>query len=107
MKLTPFKNEPLSDFKGNSEHLRTMKAALEEVRQELGQEHALVIGGQRINTEEKFSSYNPARKGEVVGVFSKANAKLAERAILTADETFRTWGRAPVEARVELLVAAA
>lgn len=107
MNLPDFKNEPLCDFKGNSKHFQAMKEAVEEVRKELGQEYDLVIGGQRIKTQEKFSSYNPSQKDEVVGVFSKGTAELAERAILTADETFRTWGRSPAEARVELLVAAA
>ena len=107
MNLPDFKNEPLCDFKGNPKHFQAMKEAVEEVRKELGQEYDLVIGGQRIKTQEKFSSYNPAQKDEVVGVFSKGTAELAERAILTADETFRTWGRSPAEARVELLLAAA
>ncbi len=107
MNLTNFKNEPLCDFKGNPKQIQAMKEAVEEVRKELGQEYDLVIGGQRIKTQEKFSSYNPAQKDEVVGGFSKGNAELAERAILTADETFRTWGRSPAEARVELLLATA
>jgi len=107
MNLPDFKNEPLSDFKGNPKHAQDMKEALEQVRKELGRKYNLVIGGERIRTEEKFNSYNPAQKDEVVGIFSKGTAELAERAILTADETFRTWGRSPAEARVELLLAAA
>src|SRR5579859_2462070 len=107
MNLPDFKNEPLCDFKGNPTHAQAMKEALEQVRKELGHEYNLVIGGQRIKTEEKFNSYNPAQKDEVVGIFSKGTAELAERAILTADETFKTWGRSPAEARVELLLAAA
>ena len=107
MKLPDFRNEPLSDFKGNPKQFRAMQEAVEGVRKELGQEYDLVIGGQRIKTQEKFSSYNPAQQDEVVGVFSKGNAELAERAILNADETFRTWSRSPAEARVELLLAAA
>lgn len=107
MNLPNFKNEPSCDFKGNPKHAQAMKEAVEEVRKELGQEYDLVIGGQRIKTQEKFSSYNPAQKDQVVGVFSKGNVELAQRAIHTADETFRTWSRSPAEARVELLLAAA
>ncbi|HLY63222.1 MAG TPA: L-glutamate gamma-semialdehyde dehydrogenase [Terriglobia bacterium] len=107
MKLPEFKNEPLLDFKGNPEHFRKMQEAVVEVRKELGREYDLVIGGQRIKTAEKFSSYNPAKQDEVVGVFSKGNAKLAEQAILTADEAFRTWSRSPAEARIEVVLAAA
>ncbi len=106
MQLPEFKNEPLSDFKGNPEHFRRMKEAMEEVRKDLGQEYDLVIGGQRVKTQDKFCSFNPAQKDEVVGVFSKGNAELADRAIRAADEAFTTWARTPAEARAELLLAA-
>src|SRR5690348_5544297 len=107
MKLSEFKNEPLLDFKGNPENVRKMKEAVVEVRKELGREYDLIIGGQRIKTAEKFNSTNPSRQDEVVGVFSKGNAELAERAIRTADEAFRTWSRSPAEARIEVVQAAA
>jgi 1-pyrroline-5-carboxylate dehydrogenase len=103
MQLPEFKNEPLSDFKGNPEHFRRMKEAVDEVGKELGREYDLVIGGERVQTGQKLYSYNPAQKDQVVGIFSKADAVLADRAIRTADEVFKTWGRAPVEERVGLL----
>jgi len=102
MQLTEFRNEPLRDFKGNPEHSRRMKEALEEVRQELGKGYDLVINGERIKTEDKFCSYNPGQKDQVVGVVSKANAELAERAIRAADEAFKTWSHTPVKQRAEL-----
>lgn len=104
MKLPEFRNEPLCDFKGNPEHIRRMKAALEQVKDELGREYELVIGGERIKTEERFRSSNPSQKDQVVGIFSKADAELADRAIRVADETFKTWKDTPAERRVELLV---
>jgi 1-pyrroline-5-carboxylate dehydrogenase len=107
MKLSEFKNEPLLDFKGNAENARKMQEAVVEVRNELGREFDLVIGGQRIKTPEKFTSYNPSKPDEVVGVFSKGNAELAERAIQAADEAFRTWSKSPAEARIEVVQAAA
>ena len=45
MQLADFKNEPLSDFKGNPEQFRKMKAAVEEVGKELGRDYPLVMGG--------------------------------------------------------------
>ena len=48
MPLPDFKNEPLSDFKNNPAHRRRMEYALEEIRDELGREYALVIGGERV-----------------------------------------------------------
>jgi len=104
MQLPEFKNEPLSDFRNNPEHFRRMKEAVEEVGKELGREYDLVIGGEHVKTQEKLYSYNPAQKDQVVGVFSKANAELADRAIRTADEVFKTWSRTPAEQRAELLL---
>jgi 1-pyrroline-5-carboxylate dehydrogenase len=105
MQLPEFKNEPLSDFKGNADLFRQMKAAVEEVAKELGQEYDLVIGGQRIKTPDKLRSMNPSQKDQLVGSFSKANVELADRAVRAADEAFKTWSRTPAEARAELLLA--
>jgi 1-pyrroline-5-carboxylate dehydrogenase len=104
MQLPEFKNEPLSDFRANPEHIRRMKEALEEVRKELGREYDLVIGGERVQTQDKLISYNPSHKDQVVGSFSKADAALADRAIRKADETFKTWSLVPAEERAELLI---
>jgi 1-pyrroline-5-carboxylate dehydrogenase len=104
MQLPEFKNEPLSDFKNNPEHRRKMEQALEEVRKELGRDYDLVIGGERVKTQDKLCDYNPSYKDQVVGVFSKADAGLADRAVRVADEAFKTWSRTPVEERVELLL---
>jgi 1-pyrroline-5-carboxylate dehydrogenase len=107
MQLSEFRNEPLCDFKGNPEHERRMKEALAEVGGELGQEYSLVINGERIKTRDKFSSYNPGQKDQVVGVLSKADAELADRAIRAADEAFRIWSHSPAEQRAELALGTA
>lgn len=104
MTLPNFKNEPLSDFKSNLAQRRGMEDALEEVRKELGREHDLVIGGKRVKTPEKLHSCNPSHPDQVVGVFSQANAALADQAIRKAEEAFKAWSRTPVEKRVDLLL---
>jgi 1-pyrroline-5-carboxylate dehydrogenase len=104
MQLPDFKNEPLSDFKNNPAHRRRMEYALEEIREELGRDYPLVIGGERINTKQKLYSYNPSHPDQVVGVFSQADAALANRAVLKADEAFKSWSRTPVQKRVDLLL---
>ncbi|MBZ5516749.1 MAG: aldehyde dehydrogenase family protein [Acidobacteriia bacterium] len=103
MQLPEFRNEPLSDFKGNPEHFRKMKEAVEEVGRELGRDYPLVIGGERITTADKLISHDPGQKDRVVGVFSKASRELAERAVRCADEAFKNWSRVPYEERVELV----
>jgi 1-pyrroline-5-carboxylate dehydrogenase len=104
MKLPDFKNEPLSDFKNNPAHRRRMEYALEEIREELGREYDLVIGGERIKTQEKLYSHNPSHPDKIVGVFSQADAELADLAVRRADEAFKTWSRTPAQKRVELLL---
>jgi 1-pyrroline-5-carboxylate dehydrogenase len=103
MQLPEFKNEPLSDFRGNPEHRQRMETALEEVRKELGREYDLVIGGERVRTADKLQSHNPSYPDQAVGIFAMADAALADRAIRTADGSFQTWSRVPAEKRVELL----
>jgi 1-pyrroline-5-carboxylate dehydrogenase len=103
---TEFRNEPFTDF-GKEENARQMRAAIEKVRGEMGREYPLVIGGERIKTESKHESFNPARKTEVVGRFQKATEDLARRAVETAHETFKTWRYTPATERAEILFRAA
>jgi 1-pyrroline-5-carboxylate dehydrogenase len=104
MQLSDFKNEPLSNFQQNASHRDAMEKALETVKNELGREYDILIAGERIKAPEKFASTNPAVPDQVVGIFSKANKDLAERAVEAADEAFKTWSRIPAETRVKLLL---
>ena len=87
---TKFTNEPSVDW-SNPENTRRMRAAIEKVRNELGREYDLVIGGRRVKTEEKTQSLNPAKPSEVVGVFSTAGAAEVEPAMQAALKAFETW----------------
>ncbi len=107
MQLPSFKNEPLSDFKGNPEHFRRMKEALEDVKKELGARYPAVIGSERIETKETFHSYNPSDKAQVVGTFSKGDPGLAALAVEKAEKAFESWSRTPAETRAKLLISAA
>jgi 1-pyrroline-5-carboxylate dehydrogenase len=107
MQLASFKNEPLCDFKGNPEHFRQMEEALEDVKKELGAKYPIVIGSERIETEETFHSYNPSNKDQVVGTFSKGDPDLAALAIEKAEKAFESWSRTPAETRVKVLTLAA
>lgn len=99
---TEFRNEPFTDFT-KEENAGAMRAAIEKVKGELGREYPLVIGGERLKTDAKLESINPAKKTEVVGRFQKATPALARRAVETAHETFKTWRFTPAAQRVELL----
>ncbi|HUS12652.1 MAG TPA: L-glutamate gamma-semialdehyde dehydrogenase [Pyrinomonadaceae bacterium] len=87
---TEFRNEAFTDFT-KEENAQAMRAALEKVKSELGREYPLVIGGERITTDAKHDSINPANRTEVVGRFQKATTELANKAVESAYETFQSW----------------
>ena len=99
---TTFKNEPSVDF-SNPENTRRMRAAIEKVRNELGREYDLVIGGRRVKTAEKTESLNPAKPSEVVGLHQAAGAAEVEPAMQAALKAFETWKYCSVEERTNLL----
>ncbi|MCK7605142.1 L-glutamate gamma-semialdehyde dehydrogenase [Geobacillus stearothermophilus] len=104
--VQPYRHEPLTDFTVEANR-EAFLAALKKVESELGRDYPLVIGGERVMTEDKITSINPANKAEVIGRVAKANKELAERAMKTADEAFRTWSRTSPEARADILFRAA
>jgi 1-pyrroline-5-carboxylate dehydrogenase len=99
---TEFRNEPFTDF-GKEENAQAMRAALEKVKSELGREYPLVIGGERITTQGKIDSINPANRTQVVGRFQKATKDLANQAIESAHQAFQTWKNTNPTERAELL----
>ncbi len=97
-----FKNEPSVDFT-NPENTRRMRNALQKVRNELGREYDLVIGGRRVKTGEKTESLNPAKPSEVVGIHQAASAAEVEPAMQAALKAFETWKYSSIEERSNLL----
>ncbi len=102
----PFVNEPATNF-GQAENAREMRAALEKVRNQLGREYDLIIGGERLKTAGKIKSLNPARPSELVGLHQKAETEHAEPAMQAALSAFESWKRTSVEERASLLFRAA
>ncbi len=106
MKLPKFKNEPLTDFTVKKNR-KAFENALEKITSRFNVEYPLLIGGEKIFTEEKLKSYNPSNEGEVVGIFQRANAELAIRAIEKAHEKFQEWKWVSPKKRAEYLIKAA
>src|SRR5215213_3532537 len=107
--LDEFRNEPFVDF-SIQENADAMRAAIEQVRAELGREYPLIINGEHITTDKKFESINPAEKSQVVGAFSDADANaenLTEKAIDAAAGAFRLWQQISPSERAEYLFKAA
>ena len=101
-----FVNEPFTDFKA-PENARKMQAALEMVAGQLGREYDLIVGGERLKTEGKIQSLNPARPAQMVGVHQKAGAEHAQMAMDAALHAFESWSRVSAGERVSLLLGAA
>jgi 1-pyrroline-5-carboxylate dehydrogenase len=101
-----FANEPFTDFK-HPDVARQMRETLDEVASHLGREYSLIIGGERLKTDGKIRSLNPAHPAQVVGIHQKAEAAHAETAMTAALRAFESWSRTSVEERASLLLAAA
>ena len=99
---TEFRNESFTDF-SKEENAQAMRNALEKVKGELGREYPLVIGGERITTESKLDSFNPANRTQLVGRFNKATKELANKAVESAAEAFKSWRNTPGQQRAEFL----
>ena len=73
--MIPYKHEPFTDFSIEA-NATAYKKALQQVEAALGKAYPLVISGERITTEGKITSYNVAKKTEVIGLVAKANKEL-------------------------------
>lgn len=104
--LSEFRNESYLDF-SKEDNRKKMLEALEKVNSEFGKEYDLIIDGERVKTKDKFKSYNPSEKEEVIGIFQKATEKEAEKAMETALKRFETWRFMPVIERAAVLLRAA
>ena len=106
--LDEFKNEPFTDF-SKPENAQAMTSAIEKVRSELGREYPIVISGEKLSIPSKFKSFNPAKKDQVVGVFSEVDddTSLVEKAIEAATSAFKVWRNVPPVDRAKYLFKAA
>ena len=105
-RLAGFRPESYHDF-SDPEAADRMRAALREVESELGRSYPNRIGGRDVMLDATLASSDPADPDRVVGVFPKADAALADRAVAAAAEAFESWKRVPAEERVEVLFRAA
>src|SRR5436309_3549418 len=101
-----YRNSPLVNF-AYKESQEKMQGALREVRKRFGEKYPLVIGGEKIWTDQLTPSVNPSAPDEIVGYGSEAGIPEAERAVKAAREAFGKWSRTPFEERARLLERAA
>lgn len=102
MKISKFKNEPYVKFSDPANRKRQEKA-IASIERELGKEYPNIIGGEESFADSKFTSVNPSKPGEVVGVFQQGTADDARRAMVAAETAFMTWKDVPPEKRAKIL----
>lgn len=63
------------------------------------------IGGQWVDAASgrTFESINPANREEVLGAFPRSGAEDVDRAVESAQDTFRTWRLVPAPKRAEIV----
>ena len=101
-----FVNEPFVDF-SKPENGAAMESALKKMASEFGREYPMYIAGQKVTTTEKMKSTNPSRPSQVIGVFQKASAEQANRAVEAAHKYFDIWKRTAAQDRVNSIFRAA
>src|SRR5207247_10838676 len=97
-----YRNSPLVNF-AYKDSQEKMQGALREVRKRFGEKYPLVIGGEKIWTDQLTPSVNPSAPDEIVGYGSEAGIPEAERAVRAAREAFGKWTRTPFDGGAHLL----
>lgn len=104
--VAPFTNQPPIDF-AIAENRAAMKAALGEIRGQMGRHFPLYIDDHDIDTPEHGTSTDPADKKRIVGTFALATRDHADRAVAAAKAALPAWFAVGPEVRAEYLRRAA
>ncbi|SDI41543.1 L-glutamate gamma-semialdehyde dehydrogenase [Alteribacillus bidgolensis] len=99
---TAYRHEPFTDFT-KEDNIKDFQNALEKVEGYLGEDYPLLIDGEKLTTDDKLVSYNPADKEKVIGNVSKATPELVDKAFDAASRAFETWRHTNPSARAEIL----
>jgi 1-pyrroline-5-carboxylate dehydrogenase len=105
-RIAPFKNESIKTF-ADAADAAAMQAALAEVKGDFGRFYPLIVDGERVETEKRIRSLNPAAPSEVVGLVASASKGDAEKAIAAAERAFEGWKHTSADARADVLFKAA
>uniref|UniRef100_A0A832I2Y4 L-glutamate gamma-semialdehyde dehydrogenase n=1 Tax=Eiseniibacteriota bacterium TaxID=2212470 RepID=A0A832I2Y4_UNCEI len=89
------------------EHRAAYEQAIAAVRAAAGEEHPLVIGGERLKGAGAFATTNPARPTETLATFQLGTKEQAVQAIEAAAKAFPSWSRVPAAERAAYLIEAA
>lgn len=104
--LPPFKNEPFTNF-NDPVNRAAFEQALATVESRFGERIPLIVGGERIFTEDTIKSTNPANPDQVLAYISKGTKELALKAVESANQNFQWWKNYDPDARARILLRAA
>ncbi|PAT01440.1 L-glutamate gamma-semialdehyde dehydrogenase [Candidatus Izimaplasma bacterium ZiA1] len=97
-----YKTEPLTDF-NCEKNVDLYNEGLEIVNSYLGKEYPLIINGERIKTNDLYTSLNPAEHNQIIGTIHQASIKEAKLAMNSALEAFKTWKKVSAKIRADVL----
>jgi 1-pyrroline-5-carboxylate dehydrogenase len=101
-----FRNEPLIDFR-QAEMRARMEEALALVRASFGRTYPLIVGGERLTSDQEIVSVDPALPSRVVGRVAKARPEHVDMALAAAWDAFPAWRDVDPEVRAAVLFKAA
>ena len=78
--LPPFKNEPMTNFTDPA-NKAAFEQALALVESRFGEKIPLIVGGERIFTNDTIKSTNPANPEQVLAYVGKGTQELALKAV--------------------------
>lgn len=97
-----FRNTPSTDFTIPAEREK-MRAAIGQMRRQLGRKYPLVINDKMVSTAVWLPSLNPANQKEIIGYVAQATVDDAETALAAARAAQTKWARTPADARAAVL----
>jgi len=106
-KSAPFKLTYATMFDPPPELHNRYEKALKKVKKNMGQEHAMLIGGEEVRARSKFEDRSPINQDWLLGTFQKGTATHAKHAIAAARKAFPIWSGTPWQERVRILRKAA
>jgi len=97
-----FHGSPDTDYAIAARRDRAL-AAIQTVRQQLGQTYQPLVNGDRVNTLETINSLNPSNPDEVIGRVGLLSVDQADEAIAAAKAAFSGWKNTQAAERAAII----
>ncbi|MEM8642362.1 MAG: L-glutamate gamma-semialdehyde dehydrogenase [Cyanobacteria bacterium P01_G01_bin.54] len=88
-------------------HRDAAAAALQSVREQLGQRYQPYLNGASVQTDTHLDSVNPSQPSELIGKVGQLSVQQADAAIAAAKVAFPAWAKTPASERAAILRKAA